>query len=65
MPMELQMTEKQELRAARNKAIVDRYRKLRAEYPTAPEARIFAEIAKDYSVGAPQIRYVCKTMGVC
>lgn len=65
MPMDLQMTEKQELRAARNKEIVDRYRALRAAYPTAPEARIFAEIAKDYSVGAPQIRFVCKTMGVC
>lgn len=65
MPMDLQRTEKQELRAARNQKIADRYRALRAEYPTAPEARIFAEIAKDYSVGAPQIRYVLKSMGVC
>ncbi len=63
--MEMLKTEKQALRESRNKDIADRYRRMRIAYPTVSQARIFAEIAKDYDVGAPQIRLVCKSMGVC
>lgn len=58
-------TEKQALREKRNQDIAERYRRLRIAYPNVSQARIFADIAKDYSVGAPQIRLVCKSMGVC
>ena len=44
---------------------MEMYRRMRIAYPTVSQARIFAEIAKDYDVGAPQIRLVCKSMGVC
>lgn len=63
--MEMLKTEKQALREDRNRNIADQFRRMRIAYPHVSQARIFAEIAKDYSVGAPQIRLVCKRMGVC
>lgn len=49
----------------RNATICETYQALRAKYPQTSDASIFREIARRHTIGAPTVRLICKSAGVC
>lgn len=70
--MKILKTDKELAREARNELIVEKFVKMREEFPGAPLNRIFNNLSSDpeirtkgHSLTAQTIRNVCKSAGVC